>query len=271
MHVPRPRTARTTGLLAAAAAMTVGLLPASPAVAVTGPQAAAGAHPYAVQLTVGEEPTTRGCTGTLVDRFWVMTATSCFAATPGTPVPAGKLAFKATATLGGSKTVALTEIAPRTDRDVALVRLATPVTGIPTASLAGAAPAVGADLTAAGFGRTRTVWVPDRLHTGAFTVDASDATTLRITGKGTDAVCKGDTGGPLVNAAGEVLGVNSRSWQGGCLGTDPAETRTGAVSARADGLAAWVRQQSLTTASIRNAFSDRCLYVPWQTPDNGAA
>lgn len=222
-----------------------------------------------MRLTVGEGPTTRGCTGTPVDRFWVMTATSCFATTPGTPAPAGEPALKATATLGGSKTVALTEIAPRTDRDTALVRLATPVTGIPTASLAGAAPAVGADPTAAGSGRTRTVRVPDRLHAGAFTVGASDAATLRVTGKGTDAVCEGDTGGPLVNAAGEVVGVDSRSWWGGCLGTDPAETRTGAVSARADGLAARVRQQSLATAPIRNVSSDRCLYVPWRTPDNG--
>ncbi|WP_228981811.1 trypsin-like serine protease [Streptomyces sp. DH12] len=270
MHVPRPRTARTTGLLAAAAAMTVGLLPATPAAAVTGPQAAAGSHPYAVQLTLGEEPTTRGCTGTLVDRYWVLTAASCFATTPGTPVPAGKPAVKATATLGDGKSVALTELAPRADRDVVLARLATPVTTVPVAPLATAAPAAGTDLTAAGFGRTRTAWVPDRLHTGTFTVDSADTATLRITGKGTDAICKGDTGGPLLDAAGRVVGVNSQSWQGGCFGGDPAETRTGAVSARVDGLAEWVRQQSLTTASIRNAFSDRCLFVSWRTPENGA-
>ncbi|MGQ4381816.1 FG-GAP repeat domain-containing protein, partial [Streptomyces sp. SAS_267] len=33
---------------------------------------------------------------------------------------------------------------------------------------------------------------------------------------------------------------NSRSWQGGCLGNDPAETRTGAIDTRVDDLNTWV-------------------------------
>ncbi|MER7509515.1 RICIN domain-containing protein [Streptomyces lavendulae] len=270
MSALRPRAARISGLLATSALLSTALMTATPAVAVSGPEAAAGAHPYAVRLDIGDEANSRACTGTLVDRFWVLTAASCLAATPGTTVPAGKPALRTTATLSDGKAVEVTEVAPRTDRDAALVRLATPVTGIAPALLATAAPATGAELTAAGFGRTKTEWVPDKLHTGTFTVNSTTATTLAITGKGTDVLCKGDTGGPLLNSAGQITGVNSRSWQGGCLGTPATETRTGAISTRTDDLAQWLRDVRFTTASIQNALSNRCAYVGWRTPDNGA-
>ncbi|MEU2832510.1 RICIN domain-containing protein [Streptomyces lavendulae] len=270
MSALRPRAARISGLLATSALLSTALMTATPAVAVSGPEAAAGAHPYAVRLDIGDEANSRACTGTLVDRFWVLTAASCLAATPGSTVPAGKPALKTTATLSDGKAVEVTEVAPRTDRDAALVRLATPVTGIAPALLATAAPATGAELTAAGFGRTKTEWVPDKLHTGTFTVNSTTATTLAITGKGTDVLCKGDTGGPLLNSAGQIAGVNSRSWQGGCLGTPATETRTGAISTRTDDLAQWLRDVRFTTASIQNALSNRCAYVGWRTPDNGA-
>ncbi|MFF4583631.1 trypsin-like serine protease [Streptomyces sp. NPDC001373] len=240
MSALRPRAARISGLLATSALLSTGLLTATPAAAVTGPDAPAGAHPYAVRLTIGNDDTLRACTGTLVERSWVLTAASCLATTPGATVPPGKPALATTATLGDGKTVAVTEIAPRADRDVALVRLATPVTTITPATLAHSAPAPGTELKAVGFGRTTSEWVPDKPHTGAFALNTTDATTLALTGKGTDALCKGDTGGPLLNAAGELVGVNSRSWQGGCLGADPAETRTGAIAARADGLGDWI-------------------------------
>ncbi|MFF3088520.1 FG-GAP-like repeat-containing protein [Streptomyces nojiriensis] len=240
MSEPRPRTARLSSLLAVTAVTSVGLFPATPAVAVAGPDAAAGAYRSAVKLSIGDEANSRACTGTLVDKLWVLTAASCFATVPGSPVPAGKPALDATATLSDGKSLAVVEIAPRTDRDAALVRLAVPAYGMQTTALAASAPAANATLTAAGFGRTKTEWVTDKLHTGSFTVDSTTAGELNITGKGADSICKGDTGGPLLNAAGEIVGVNSRSWQGGCLGTDATETRTGAISARVDGLGSWI-------------------------------
>ncbi|WP_328619894.1 RICIN domain-containing protein [Streptomyces sp. NBC_00354] len=54
------------------------------------------------------------------------------------------------------------------------------------------------------------------------------------------------------------------------LGTAATETRTEAIAARVDDLADWVRQIRLTTASVQNANSNRCLYVGWRTPDNNA-
>ncbi|MFI9186442.1 trypsin-like serine protease [Streptomyces goshikiensis] len=247
MLAHRPRSARMTGLLVSATAVSAGLILPAPAVAVTGPEAAAGQFASVVKLSVGDEANSRGCTAVLVDESWVATAGSCFAATPGQQVPAGKPALKSVVTFGDGKTVEVVDLAPRTDRDLVLARLAEPAKGVAGVKRAAAAPAAGAALTAVGFGRTKTEWVPEKPHVGVFTVDSSAATSLAITGKGTDAICKGDTGGPLLNAAGELVGVNSRSWQGGCLGVPTTETRTGAVSSRIDDLGDWILQVRSTT------------------------
>ncbi|MFB6812623.1 trypsin-like serine protease [Streptomyces sp. NPDC056387] len=263
---------RVTGLLvtATATAVAAGLVSAGPAQAVVGPEAPAGQYAFAAKLVIGDEANSRGCTGTLIDANWILTAASCFAATPGATVPAGKPALKTSATLGDGKTVEITEIAPRSDRDVVLARLATPATATVDVKRAMAAPATGADVTAAGFGRTRTEWVPGKLHTGSFTVNAADATSLTITGKGTDSLCKGDTGGPLLNAAGELVGVNSRSWQGGCYAGDPSETRTGAIAARVDDLREWIDGYRATTPGWQTETlvqSGGSLYQGIRLPD----
>ncbi|MGO4463807.1 trypsin-like serine protease [Streptomyces sp. M-16] len=241
MSLSRSRTTRISSLLVSATAVSAALITAVPAFAVTGPEAAAGQLASVVKLNIGDEANSRACTGILVDQTWIATAASCFAATPGTPVPAGKPALKSTATLSDGKAVEVVDLVPRTDRDLVLARLATPAAGIAGIKRATAAPAAGAELTAAGFGRTKSDWVPDKLHTGTFTLDTTAAATYSITGKGADALCKGDTGGPLLNASGELIGINSRSWQGGCLGAPATETRTGAITARIDDLTDWVQ------------------------------
>ncbi|MFD8551001.1 FG-GAP-like repeat-containing protein [Streptomyces fradiae] len=181
-------------------------------------------------------------------------------------MPAGKPALRTIVTLAGGETRDVTELAPRAERDLVLARLMLPARGAATARVATATPAAGTSLSAVGYGRTKTEWVPDKAHTGTFTLDSADATTLAVTGTGTDAICKGDAGGPLLNAAGEIVGVNSRSWQGGCLGTDPAETRTSAVAARTDGLAQWITE---TTKPRRSAAvnevggSDQIRWADW--------
>lgn len=134
----------------------------------------------------------------------------------------------------------MVSIVPRGDRDVVLAKLSKPVTDIASIKLAATQPAANAAVSAAGLGRTKTDWVPEKVHTAAFGVASVDATTLALTGKGTDSICQGDTGGPLVNSKGELAGISSRSWQGGCLGTPATETRTNAIAARADDLGQWV-------------------------------
>ncbi|MFE9270835.1 trypsin-like serine protease, partial [Streptomyces anthocyanicus] len=237
------RTRRARGALAGGTVLTAAaaLLTAVPAAqAISGEPAAATDHAFTARLHIGEGDTLRGCSAALVDQQWLLTATSCFAATPGGEVKSGKPALKSTATLGG-KTLGIVEVVPRDDRDVAMVRLAEPVTTVEPVRLAADVPVAAETLLGAGFGRTRTEWVPDQLHTGEFRVDSVTGTTVELTGQDGVSVCKGDTGGPALRGTGgevELAAVHSRSWQGGCFGE--TETRTGAVDARADGLADWV-------------------------------
>ncbi|MEU5152378.1 trypsin-like serine protease [Streptomyces yangpuensis] len=249
----RPLPTRATGLLVTATAVAAGLVSAAPAQAVTGPEAPDGRYAFAATLTVGDETNGRGCSAVLVDARWVLTAASCLASTPGGPVASGEPARRVTATFAGQARDVVEVSAGATDRDLVLGRLASPVTGIVPVKRAATAPTAGVGLTAVGLGRTKTEWVPGKPHTGSFTTTSSDATTLSITGKGTDSLCKGDTGGPLLNAAGELVGINSRSWQGGCLGAPAAETRTGAIAARTDDLASWI--ESTTAPRTGNQVS----------------
>lgn len=238
----RPRTMWMATALAIASA--TALLPAGPALATVGTPAAAGEHTYTVRLTIGDEADSRACSGVLVDASWVLSAASCFAKTPGAAVVAGRPALPATAKIGaGTVTFDVINIVPHSSRDVVLAKLSKPVTSsITPIKIAAAQPATGADVTAAGFGRTKTAWVQSKVHTAKFAVASADATTLALTAKGTDAICQGDAGGPLVNSKGELAGISTRSWQGGCLGTPATETRTNAVAARADNLGSWVEK-----------------------------
>ncbi|WP_254870732.1 trypsin-like serine protease [Streptomyces sp. KAI-26] len=238
----RPRQARGVMTVGLALAVTAGLFTAAPAAqAISGESAAANAHAFTAQLHIGEGDAMRGCSAALVHQQWLLTATSCFASTSGAAVKPGKPALKSRATLG-KQTLDIVEVVPRDDRDVAMVRLAEPITTVKPVELAADAPETGETLLGAGFGRTRTQWVPNQLHTGEFRVDSATDTTVALTGQNGVSVCKGDTGGPALRRKGaevELTAVHSRSWQGGCLGE--TETRTGAVNARVDGLAGWVK------------------------------
>ncbi|MEU4872414.1 FG-GAP-like repeat-containing protein [Streptomyces sp. NPDC021608] len=238
----RPRlSVLAAGLVAAPFVLT-----SVPAGALAGPEAPAQLN-YVAKINVGEQS---ACTGTLVDPQWVLTAATCFAA-DGKP-PAGRPAVPTTVTVGradltqaGATVLSAVRLVPHADRDLVLVRLAAKVTdpAVTPVRLATTPAAAGEELVSAGFGRTRTEWVPDRLHTGTFTVASTAATTVDVDGSATATVCKGDAGGPAlrtVDGVTELVAVNSRSWQGGCLGMDPAETRTGAVDTRVDDIGDWV-------------------------------
>ncbi|WP_369394665.1 trypsin-like serine protease [Streptomyces sp. CG1] len=210
----RSRAAWTGGLIAAtslAAALT-----AAPATAVSGPAASDTVSAATARLDVGGQ---RGCSATLVAPQWLLTAASCFIDTPGGTLASGAPKLKTTATIGGSAQQVV-NLVPRTDRDVVMAQLAKPVTGVTPVQVAAAAPGVGDEVQAVGFGRTHDEWVPGQVHAAAFTVQNTAATTLDLAGKSDGAViCKGDTGGPVLSTtAGRtaLTGVNSLSWQGGC-------------------------------------------------------
>ncbi|MFD4172096.1 trypsin-like serine protease [Streptomyces anulatus] len=273
----RPRAALFTGLLATSLA--AGVLTAAPAQALSGNAVAAGTHTFTAKLEIGEGDTKRACTGALIDPRWVVTASSCFTTGTATLVR-GKPTAKTTATIGrtdltaaGGHVSEISELVPYEGRDLVMARLAAPAAGISPVTIATTPDTVGATLTAVGYGRTRTEWVPNKLHAGPFTVNAVNGPTLDIVGASAgSAICKGDAGGPVLRQDGgtvALVGVSGDSWQGGCVGE--TETRTGAVVARTDDLKPWI-DEVIAGASDFNCDGARDVAIA--DPDatvNGAA
>jgi hypothetical protein len=228
------------------AALAAGFPGGSAASAVAGAgEVADGELPFVAKVTFGDA---RGCTGVLVSPRWILTAKACF--TDGSaPVAAGAPARPTTVLLGradltgtSGHRLLVQHVLPHPDRNVALAELSAPVKDIAPVGLDGAAARVGESLRIAGYGRTATAWVPDRLHAGTFTVESADAASFTVTASGGATLCKGDAGGPAfreVSGRVELVGVHDRSWQKNCIGE--TETRDGAVETRTDDLADWIR------------------------------
>ncbi|MFI6328581.1 trypsin-like serine protease [Micromonospora chersina] len=227
-----------------------GLLGGGTASAVTGATPVPdGTYAFTAKVTFGDA---RACTGALVDQNFVVTAKTCL--TDGTtPVAAGAPTRPTTVVVGrtnltttAGRELAAVAVVPHPDRNLALLRLSAPVTGIAPVTLATAAPAAAETLKVAGYGRTATEWVPDRLHAADFTVQAVAADTADIVGASAGAtICKGDAGGPaLRDVAGtpQLVAISNTSWQKGCLAE--TETRDGATVTRVDDLGAWIREQT---------------------------
>ncbi|WFF00324.1 S1 family peptidase [Micromonospora sp. WMMD964] len=238
-------------LVLVAAGLTSSGLPAQSAVGVT---AADGTYRFVAKLTIGDPGQADGtsCSGALVAPQWVITAKSCFGSSSVTagPPPRSTTATVGRASLSTSAgTVsAVDRLVPHPDRNVVLARMVTPADGITPIRLAPAEPRYGQVLRVAGYGRTATEWVPDRMHTAQFTVGwwaDQTATTFDVKGRvpANASICKGDGGGPAfreLESGPQLVAINGSSWQAGCIGE--TQTRQGAVEIRVDDLADWVRR-----------------------------
>lgn len=241
------RAFRNSTVAALTALLLVGPFIAPTAAAVPGPDST---HAFVARIVIGDH--TRGCTGSLVDAGWILTAASCFDANPadGVTVPAGRPSLTTVATIGrvdltttAGQVREVVELVPHGTRDLVLGRLATPVTDITPVAVSATPAAPGETLTLPGYGRTATEWAPLRQHSGSFAVNSVTGADVALTGVDGAVVCPGDTGGPAlrVSATGvELVAVNSRSWRGGCWGVPATETRTGAVDTRVDDVRDWL-------------------------------
>ncbi|MEU6611963.1 trypsin-like serine protease [Streptomyces shenzhenensis] len=243
-------TARYAAWLAGVLVATSTLV-AVPAQATVGDPANDGETPFVARIEIGQS--NRVCSGALIEQQWVVTAASCFADGSTQPpfVAAGAPSLPTKATIGRTNlsTTAgqvrdIVELVPRTDRDLVLAKLSSPVYGITPVALSPKAPVNGEELTVAGYGRTKDAWIPNQLHSGNFTVTGTSGAELNIDGQADAAVCMGDAGGPALRAGtngDELVAISSRSWQGGCLGSE--ETRQDATETRLDDITDWIGTQ----------------------------
>ncbi|WP_161804400.1 FG-GAP-like repeat-containing protein [Microbacterium sp. GCS4] len=208
------------------------------------------------------------CTGTLVDRSWVLTVASCLAADPATVAagaPAAPVRVLFGADIANDKTTGgtgagskVTQVQPAAaGADAVMLKLETPIDTITPIAPATAAPTVGENLAFTGYGRTASAWVPLAAHSYTYPVTAvGGSLTASATGA---SLCLGDGGAPgirTVNGTSTLAVIASTSSQAGCVGFGIPVGTASVTSTRVDTIAPWIAttiQNGLNTTAVSAA------------------
>lgn len=214
-----------------------------------------GQYSFSTKLTMTGIPnpdgTTRdsACSAALVAPQWIITAGHCFHDVHGKPV-SGPTPYATTATVGrtdlsseSGHVVSVVEVLQAPHGDVALGRLAIPITDVVPLPLAAAAPKAGDILRVTGWGATTSVNpVPvTHLMTGQVRVNRVTGTAVMVVGYAPapdTSACLWDSGAPYFSESvnGSVALVSVESDGPACPHSDDETT------ARVDRIADWVNQ-----------------------------
>lgn len=216
-----------------------------------GHDAAQGQFPFAVKLTMTNIPKPDGttynsaCSASLIRSEWIVTAAHCFHDVARNPV-SGPPPYQTTATIGvantdnpSAVTVDVVDVRQSPVNDVALAKLAKPVDGVKPLRIAQTPPAVGDNLTLAGWGATSSVnpAPSTQLRYGKVAVSSLTDTTALVHGvwpQANTSACTYDSGAPYL-AENTLVSVVSDG--PACPHAD------GETTARVDVIADWINQQ----------------------------
>jgi secreted trypsin-like serine protease len=218
-----------------------------------------GTYPFSTKLTMTGIPRTDGttydsaCSAALIAPQWIITAGHCFHDARGNRV-SGPTPYATRATIGRTDLtqttvgydVAVTQVLQASRVDVALGKLATPVTTIAPLPLSGVAPKSGAILRITGWGATSSVNPTQvtRLQTGQVKIKRVSGTNVLVVGyapSSTTSACLWDSGAPYFSEDGKGnVALVSVEVDGPACPHSQEET-TGGI----DRIADWIRQNAV--------------------------